>query len=213
MRCLAPTSPEQRDVRRRDAAQSVHGIMADGLAVKHDVFLSRGFIANGEVRQLRAQIGGDLVCDAGSFMNEDGRALSADGAVIKGSVFLTKGSTAQWTGTPFTAKGEVNLNLAQIDGRLDCRGGVFSNPRGDSLSAERAVVKSSVLLSDGFRADGKVYLSGAQIGGDFICDRGSFQDATLDLTDASAATLYDSGLNDPVDHSQTRGRRQRTRRR
>jgi hypothetical protein len=41
-----------------------------------------------------------------------------------------------------------------------------------------------------------VFLYGAQIGGPFNCRKGNFEKATLDLTDASAASLYDSGLND-----------------
>jgi hypothetical protein len=51
-------------------------------------------------------------------------------------------------------------------------------------------------LSDGFTADGGVYLEGIQISGPLQCNAGNFQNATLDLTDASAATLIDSGLND-----------------
>src|SRR5271157_2281217 len=186
----------------------VQGIMADGLIVKNYVFLRNGFTAHGEVRLLGAQIGGNLECDASAFTNKGGYALNADGINVKGSVFLRQAMNAKGEKTPFSAKGEVNLVLAQIDGQLDCSGGVFSNPGGNALSANRTIVKSSVLLRDGFTAEGSVYLEGAQIGGDFHCDSGNFQKATLDLTDVSAGTLVDSGLKyippgSPADSSPT----------
>ena len=171
-------------------------IAADGVNVNRYVFL-KNVTAKGEVRLVGAQIGNNLECDAGTFVNEGGNAINADGVDVKGSVFLRKGSDAQGKETPFTAKGEVNLVGAQIGRTLECAGGVFTNPTGYSLGAERAIVKSSVFLIDGFKADGWVDLSGAQIGGDFDCSGGDFQEATLNLTDASAATLRDSGLNDP----------------
>ena len=103
---------------------------------------------------------------------------------------------------PFKSEGTVNLDGTQIDGSLSCAG-VFSNPRGDALSAYRAVVKNGISLR-GFTADGKVNLNGVAAEGDFVCSGGDFQNATLNLTDASVATLIDSGLNDtphglPVD--------------
>jgi sRNA-binding regulator protein Hfq len=169
---------------------------ADGINVKGSVFLSNGFTANGEVRLVAAQIGCVLGCEGGTFTNEGGHALNADGINVKGSVFLNLGKNAEGKQTPFSAKGAVNLNGAQIDGQLSCIGGVFSNPDGDALSANRSVVTSSVFLREGFTAEGGVYLEGAQIGGTLDCRDGNFQKATLDLTDASAGRLYDSGLND-----------------
>ena len=175
---------------------------ADGFKVTGDVFLRNGFIAKGKVRLIGAQIGGDLDCEAGTFVNEDDTAIDADRVNVAGDVFFRKGLNDPWKETPFTANGRVNLPGAQIVGQIDCSGGVFNNHNGDSLTAERANVKSSVLLSDGFKADGWVNLLGAQIGGDFRCDGGNFQDATLNLTDTSVATLSDYGLNDPVDPKQ-----------
>src|SRR5271157_2024669 len=159
-----------------------YALNADGINVKGGIYLRGGFAANGEVRLLGAQIGGDLDCSGGTFTNEGGDALDADRINVKGSVFLRQAMNAKGEKTPFSAKGEVNLVLAQIDGQLDCSGGVFSNPGGNALSANRTIVKSSVLLRDGFTAEGSVYLEGAQIGGDFHCDSGNFQKATLDLT-------------------------------
>jgi len=175
-----------------------YALSADGINVKGGVFF-RNSAVRGDVRLPGAQIGGDLSCVGGTFTNEGGYALNADGTNVKGSVFLRQGTNAEGKETPFSAKGEVNLNGAQIDGQLDCSAGHFSNPGGNALSAYRTIVKSSVLLRGGFTAEGRVPLEGAQIGGDFDCNDGNFQKANLDLTDASVGTLIDSGLNDPVD--------------
>jgi hypothetical protein len=95
-------------------------------------------------------------------MDASGTALSADGAVVKGGVFLPKG---------FRAEGVVRLLRAQIEGDLDCSGGTFTNPpkqgmdaSGNALSAERAVVKGGVFLREGFRAEGALNLTNASAG-------------------------------------------------
>jgi len=63
---------------------AVQGITAHGLVVKNDVFLIGGFTANGELGLIGAQIGGDLDCEAGSFVNEGGMAINADRVNVKG---------------------------------------------------------------------------------------------------------------------------------
>ncbi len=178
-------------------------IRADGIRVGDNIFLRHGFTAKGEVRLLGAQIGGDLDCEAGSFTNEGHTALNADGISVNESVFLRRGEDLQGKVRRFSAKGEVNLALAQIDGQIQCRGGEFINPGGFAIRAFRAVVKSSLVLDDGFEAEGKVDLAGTQISGSFHCTNGAFAKATLDLTDACVGTLIDSGLDDPVDSDPT----------
>jgi hypothetical protein len=96
---------------------------------------------------------------------KEGNALSADGAAIKGNVFLSDG---------FKATGKVRLLGAQIGGNLQCDGGQFDVKEGDAL-ADRAVVKGSVFLSGGFRATGQVRLLGMWIGGNLECDGGQFE--------------------------------------
>jgi hypothetical protein len=93
-------------------------------------------------------------------------SVTADGAVVKGGVFLRDG---------FSAEGEVRLLGARIGGSLDCSGGAFKNPGKDALSADGADVKGSVFLRAGFRAGGAVRLLGAQIGGDLDCSDGTFK--------------------------------------
>lgn len=159
------------------------GLIADGMVVAGDLFLNNGFTATGEVRLLGARIGGDLACRGGSFANADkdgrvlGDALSADGIVVTGSVFLTHG---------FTAIGTVRLVGAQIGGTLECSGGSFAyadkdgTVLGDALSCDRMVVTGGVFLDKGFTATGAVRLHGAYIGGSLECGGGSFAYADKD---------------------------------
>ena len=77
----------------------VPGIQGDRLVCQSDVFL-RSLSASGEVRLLGAQIGGNLECSGAKLDGKKGDALSADGAVIKGGVYLNAG---------FTASGAVRL--------------------------------------------------------------------------------------------------------
>ena len=90
-------------------------LSADGIVVKGGVFLRDGFTAHGAVRLLGAQIGGSLYCIGGTFQNCDkdgntiGKALNADGMVVKGGVFLRGGK--------FT--GAIDLATAHIGTLVD----------------------------------------------------------------------------------------------
>lgn len=85
--------------------------------VENKLSLERSRI-EGEVRLLGAQIGGDLDCSGAAILNafregaiDSGPALTADGAVVKGSVNLRNG---------FRAEGEVRLIGADVRTDLDC---------------------------------------------------------------------------------------------
>jgi hypothetical protein len=93
------------------------------------------------------------------------QSVTADGANVKGGVFLNDG---------FRAEGGVRLLGARIGGDLDCSGGTFKNPGSDALIADGANVKGGVFLDDGFKAEGTVRLLGAQIGGNLECTGGTF---------------------------------------
>ncbi len=165
---------------QKDVPESGKALNADRVDVRGDIFLNKKFTAEGEVRLLGAQIGGDLDCSGGTFKNppqkdvpESGKALNADGVNVKGSVFLREG---------FSSEGEVRLLGAQIGGDLDCPGGTFKNPpqkdvreSGKALNADRANVKDDVFLNEGFTAEGEVRLVGAQIGGSLDCSGGTFE--------------------------------------
>ena len=180
----------------------VRKLMADGVVVKNSVYLDKRFASSGEVRLLNAQIGNALSCMGGTFTNpakkgisETGIALQADGINVKSWVFLSHG---------FVASGEVRFPAARIGG-LDCSGGIFTNPlqkdiaankTGTALRATQITVDHAVQLRSGFKAQGEVNLQEAKIGGRFSCIEGNFREATLDLTNAAADDLEDSGRND-----------------
>jgi hypothetical protein len=111
------------------------------------------------------------------------QSVTADGANVKGGVFLHDG---------FCAEGEVRLSGAQIGGDLTCSRGTFKNPGKDALSAERADVKGSVFLRDGFSAEGAVRLVNAQIGGDLDCSGGTFKNPDGDALAADRADVKGS---------------------
>jgi len=175
-------------------------IRADQIHVSGSVFLRNGFHAEGEIRFLGAEIGGDLSCVGGKFLNpaqsgvrDSGRALCADAIRVNGSVLLREG---------FHAEGEVGLIGARIGGDLDCGKGEFMNPAtkevkedGKALHADRMRVSGSVYLNRSFRADGEVRLIGADITGRVDCSRGEFKNPTQAGVSNSGIALCADGFN------------------
>jgi len=169
------------------SGSSIRGLNLEGATVSGNVFLRRdsigpglltcGFSAVGEVKLLGAQIGGNLDCDGGSFLNFGERAtkkaIFADGVKVSGYVFL-RGTSAM---------GEVNLLHAQIGSNLECDGASFENPGGFALLAQHADVKGDICLRKqsldkgepkNFSARGEVNLFNARIRGNLDCHGGKF---------------------------------------
>ena len=144
------------------------GLLADGLTTRGCVDLREGFSAEGEVRLLGANIGGNLDCANGKFHNPGKYALSADKLRTKGEVNLRDG---------FSAEGEVRLLGVNIGGDLICAGGKFRNADGCAFSADGLTTKGSVYLNGDFFAEGEVRLLGVNIGGDLTCSGGKFRNA------------------------------------
>ena len=136
------------------------GVNADGLTTKGNVILNNGFSAEGAVRLLGANIGGNLDCADGRFHNPGGKAFHADGLTTKGSVNLNEG---------FSAEGAVRLLGANIGGDLECTDGKFHNPGGKALNADGLTTKGKVNLNNDFSAEGEVWLLAANIGGSLNC--------------------------------------------
>ncbi|NOX72893.1 MAG: hypothetical protein GXP03_04495 [Alphaproteobacteria bacterium] len=94
-------------------------------------------------------------CD---FLNLNGShlpSLTADGIVVKGSVFLSNG---------FQAKGEVNLSGAEISGQLNCEKSSFENPEGDALNAQKLNVLQGFFWREVKIPQGSVNLTSAHTG-------------------------------------------------
>jgi hypothetical protein len=121
------------------------------------------------------------------------KGIRADRLKVKGNVFLKDG---------FSADGEVRLIGAQIDGSLNCDGGVFKNPpiqnvkeSGTALNVQSGRVNGNVNLRNGFRAEGEVWLLGAEIGGSLDCACGSFTNPPLKDTGTSGNALVAENAN------------------
>lgn len=174
---------------------SLAALILDGAIVNGAVLLRDGFRATSEVRMLRARIGADLDCEAGSFSGSKnpsgeylGPALDADGVTIGGSIFFRHG---------FRADGLVKLLGARIGLNLDCARGEFDNPpreklsgTGESLGADLAIIEGSALLTDGFLATGLVRFTSSRIGGDLRCTDAKFQRSLIVERATINGTLY-----------------------
>jgi hypothetical protein len=156
--------------------------------------LSGGFKSVGEIRLNGCNIDRNLDCSGAEMSNPGGYSLSAAGSHIKGSAYFSK--TAPWLTYPvpfsFTSKGALRLDGANIDGNLDCSGGVFAataflsnqtKPEQNDLyaiSANGLKVGADVLFGQDekertrFSAQGFVSLINARVGGDFICSNANF---------------------------------------
>jgi hypothetical protein len=182
IRCAIPEGILLTDARARriDLSGSyIRGLHADGLAAEGDLVLS-GLICAGEVRLLRARIGGNLECTGARLENPNGNALSADGMTVEGDVFLRQG---------FHATGEVRLLGAHIKGQLICTGARLENPNGDALSADGMTVEGGVFLRQGFHATGAVRLLGARIGGNLECIGARLENPNGDALSADGMTV------------------------
>ena len=123
------------------------------------------------------EIGGNLECKEGKFINDGGNALLARGLTVHGNVFLNNG---------FKAKGIVEFVDATIKGNLECNNGEFINKKGVALDCERLNAGGDVFFCEGhwgndrkatvesFKAEGEVKLVNARIGGNLECKGGEF---------------------------------------
>jgi len=160
-----------------------NALSADGMTVEGSVFLNEGFHATGEVRLLRARIGGQLNCRGAWLENPNGNALSADRMTVEGSVFLDEG---------FHATGEVRLLGARIGGQLSCRGARLENPNGNALFADGMTVERSVFLDQGFHATGEVRLPGTHIRGNLECTGARLENPNGNALSADQMTVEGS---------------------
>jgi hypothetical protein len=151
----------------------------DRMSVEGSVFLSRGEGAMqsqffGEVRFAGAQVGSNLECDAGSFQNLVGPAITADRITTNGGVTLRNG---------FSAIGEVRFQNATLGTIFDCNNGSFSNPEGKALNAESAHIGGSAFFGGNFTCRGSLHLWGLAVDGGINCQAGKF--TKVDLRRAS----------------------------
>lgn len=75
----------------------------------------------------------------------------------------------------FTSNGQIRLLGATIGGDLVCTKGIFSNPNGRAINAEKIKVDGRVFMGGDLKAWGEIRLAGATIGGDLSFRRGRFK--------------------------------------
>lgn len=144
-------------------------ITADGAEIAGYLLLRSGFVAQGAVRLLNADIKSNLDCSGGRFEGQDeaGIALNCDGIQVRGGIFLNKG---------FLAQGVVRLLGADIKQNLECDGGRIAgqDEDGDALVCDGIQIGGSISFRRGFEAQGTVRLVGAVIQADLVCIGGVF---------------------------------------
>jgi hypothetical protein len=139
---------------------TISRLSADEITVDHDVTLANGFKSSSIVTLRGSAIGGDVVCDGGSFA-----FLNISSAKIGGSVHLGMG---------FHAKGTVYLDLTTIGQKLDCDSGLFDSSDSEDAILARGIQVKAVYLA-GLQANGSVDVSQSTIGGNLICNGAAFQ--------------------------------------
>lgn len=141
----------------------------------------------GELTLRSAAIGGQLSCTSKQrqtrFINAGGKAIDAQGAVIKGGIFLRG----------VRAEGLIDFKSAKIGGQFsavstDTYQTQFSNAGGMALNAQRAVIEGSVFLN-GVRAEGMIDFVGATIDGQFSTYTASLINPAGRALDLQGATI------------------------
>jgi len=151
---------------------SIEGeLSADGINIHGPLFLS-GTSFSSEIRLRRAKIKSDLDCKDTKLRATTVDALLADGAEIRGTVFLNG---------EFESFGTIRLLGAKINGDLDCQDAKLRVTGGKALSADRAEIGGAVFLSGEFESSGIIHLQGAKIKGNLVCT-----DAKLRVTGENA---------------------------
>ena len=135
------------------------------------------------VRLHNARIGGNFECVLATFTNEGGIALVADGAEIRGDVFLRYG---------FDATGEVRFLGARIGGQLDCCGR-DAHQRGRRRALRRQCRDHRWRLpARRVQRHRQVRLLGARIGGQLDCSGATLTNEGGDALLADGAEISGS---------------------
>jgi hypothetical protein len=180
---------------RKGLSGSGLALNAANITVNGNLFLSKGFRTEGEVRLAGAQIRGDFDCSGGAFVNPPKAELSGSGTALDAERISVNGNLLLSAG--LRAEGEVRLKGAQIGESLDCSAGVFINPpindvsdAGRALNADNVTVNGNLFLSKNFRGEGEVRVAGAQIRGDFDCSGGAFVNPPKAELSGSGTALF-----------------------
>ncbi|MFK7608346.1 MULTISPECIES: membrane-associated oxidoreductase [unclassified Pseudomonas] len=139
-------------------------LSATDAIIRGGLFLTDGFTAEGLVRVVGAEVGGQFNCRAGTFLNEK-VSLDAGNIKVGRGVFLVSG---------FKSFGELSFIAATVSAQFALRGAKLACKNGMTLRADRIRVNGNIYLDSGFTSEGTVSLSGAVIQGQLNCTGGVF---------------------------------------
>jgi hypothetical protein len=127
-------------------------LSARSARVLGDVEAQRLHAEGGHLDLRGAELGNNLDLEAATLVNPERFTLYLHNATINGSVRLDAG---------FTSDGEVRLSRTTIGGRLDLRGGTFTDRDGHAIEAEGLVSRGGMYLG-WTEVSPSVNLTGAQ---------------------------------------------------
>lgn len=158
----------------------VPGLLANGVRVRRDLDLSGSHVAgehkttasssrSAAVWLCESEVGGRLLCVDTTLDAGGERAMQADRMHVGGTVRFVR---------EFTARGQVRLLGAQVDGSLDLTGAHLSDPDGVALDLSDAAIGGNIFLIGGaarrLDVQGRLDLNNARISGQLLV-----RDATL----------------------------------
>jgi hypothetical protein len=157
------------------------GLRAKRATIKGSLYLTDGFVAEGEVNLEDVTIERNLDCGGGRFIykkhKDDKFALVADNARIGGDVRLNILSSGDAIATApnmnFVSRGGVHFTGAIVTGDFDCSGGSFCNSGGVAVDAGGLSCRN-LFLGTNFSAEGKVDFIGVRTKGQVTCNGGKF---------------------------------------
>jgi hypothetical protein len=142
----------------------VPGIVADRLKMTGTLYIDHGFICEGPLRLVDANISGSIFGNGAHLENPSGEAFHGARLAVGGSIFFRDG---------FSAVGELRFVDAQLGAVLECDGANIQKSSGRALNADR-LNAGSVFLRNGFQASGEVRLVGAHLRYDLRCTGATF---------------------------------------
>lgn len=126
--------------------------------IQGGVYLTDGFRAEGLIKFLGAEVGGQFNCRAGHFL-KDGESLNASNIKVGGGVFLING---------FKSSGKISFIAAVVKVQFSMHGASIACKEGLAFIADRLLVNGTFYMGEGFTSEGRVSLNGAEILGQLI---------------------------------------------
>jgi len=180
------------------------GLRAKRATIKGSLFLTDGFVAEGEVNLEDVTIERNLDCGGGKFIykkhKDDKFALMADNAKIGGDVRLNVLSSGDAIAADpnmnFVSRGGVHLTGVTVTGDFDCSGGSFCNGGGVAIDAGGLSCRN-LHLGGNFTAEGEVNFIGVRTKGQVTCNGGKFSNAggdalVLRFADIGSILLFEN---------------------